>query len=110
MPASHESYMTFASTKDEVFQAAMTALPQCGFSIAGSDPATGRISAKTKIGIRSWGEIITIAISSDGRTDIKSSCRGIQMVDYGKNKANVSALLSALGQLLPAPPQPQPQP
>jgi len=30
-------------------------------------------------------------------------------VDYGKNKANVSALFSALGQLLPLPPtQPQP--
>jgi hypothetical protein len=109
MPASHESYMTFSSSKDELFQACMQAVPQCGFRIAESDPEAGQIEARTKMGIRSWGEIITITVRTDGRADIKSSCRGIQAVDYGKNKANVNALFSALGQLLPQPPQPQPQ-
>ena len=56
------------------------------------------------MGLRSWGENITI-VSADGRADIKSSCRGIQLVDYGKNKANVNALFSALEQLLPSQPQ-----
>jgi hypothetical protein len=108
MPASYESYMTFPSGKDEVFQASLRAVQQCGFRIAESDPEAGRIGARTKMGVRSWGEIVTIAVTPDGRTDIKSSCRGIQMVDYGKNKANVNALFSAIGQLLPSPPQPQP--
>ena len=109
MPASYESHMTFPSGKDEVFQACMKAVPQCGFRIAESDPEAGRIGARTKMGMRSWGEIVTISITADGRTDIKSSCRGIQMVDYGKNKANVNALFAAIGQFLPPPPQPQAQ-
>jgi hypothetical protein len=105
MPASHQSSMTFPAGRDEVFQACMRAVSQCGFSVAGSNPETGQIDAKTRMGLRSWGEIITINISAEGRADIKSSCRGIQLIDYGKNKANVNALFSALGQLLP--PQPQ---
>jgi hypothetical protein len=105
MPASHESSMTFPASRDEVFQACMTAVPQCGFRIAESNPEAGRIEARTSMGLRSWGEKITINIGAEGRADIKSSCRGIQVVDYGKNKANVNALFSAIGQLL----QPQPQ-
>jgi len=109
MPASYEGSMSFPGSKDAIFQACLQAVPQCGFRVAGSDPEAGRIEARTSMGMRSWGEIITITIGPDGRTDVKSSCRGIQIVDYGKNKANVSALFSALGQLLPLPPtQPQP--
>jgi len=54
------------------------------------------------MGMRSWGEKITITVGADGRTDIKSACRGIQLIDYGKNKANVNALFAAIGQSLPA--------
>jgi hypothetical protein len=101
MPASHESSMTFPAGGDEVFQACMKAASDCGFRIAESNPEAGQIEARTKMGLRSWGEIITVTISAGGRADIKSSCRGIQIVDYGKNKANVNALFSALGPLLP---------
>ena len=105
MPASHQASMTFPAGRDEVFQACMRAVSQCGFRVADSDPETGQIEAKARMGMRSWGENITINISAEGRADIKSSCRGIQLIDYGKNKANVNALFSALGLLLP--PQPQ---
>lgn len=57
--------------------------------------------------IRSWSENITITINTEGRTDIKSPCRGIQAIDYGKDKAKINALFSALEPLLP--PQSQPQ-
>jgi hypothetical protein len=105
MPASHQGSMTFPAGRDEVFQACMQAVSQCGFRTAESKPEAGQIEAKTRMGLRSWGENITITVSAEGRADIKSSCRGIQLVDYGKNKANVNALFSAVGLLLP--PQPQ---
>jgi len=104
MPASHQSSMTFPAARDEVFQACMKAVSQCGFRVVESNPEAGQIKARTRMGLRSWGENITI-ISADGRADIKSSCRGIQVIDYGKNKANINALFSALRLLLPSQPQ-----
>jgi hypothetical protein len=97
--------MTFSAGKDEVFQASMKAASQCGFQIAESNPESGQIKAKASMGPRSWGEHITISVSADGRADITSSCRGIQFIDYGKNKANVNKFFSALRPLLP--PQPE---
>jgi hypothetical protein len=100
MPASYQGSMTFPAGSDEVFQACLRAVPQCGFRIAEPDPEARLIKARARMGMRSWGENITITISADGRADIKSSCRWIQVIDYGKNKANVNALFSALGLLL----------
>jgi hypothetical protein len=96
--------MNFPAARDQVFQACMQAVSQCGFSIVESNAEAAQIKARSSMGLRSWGENITI-VSADGRADIKSSCRGIQLVDYGKNKANVNALFSALEQLLPSQPQ-----
>jgi hypothetical protein len=105
MPASHQSNMAVSAEPSEVFEACLKAVDQCGFRVAASNPETGQIEARTKMGIRSWGEIITIAVGAEGTVGIKSSCRGMQMVDYGKNKANVNALSSALATLVPRPPQ-----
>ncbi|HEX9541060.1 MAG TPA: hypothetical protein VGA04_23085 [Streptosporangiaceae bacterium] len=105
MPASHQSSITVSAERSEVFEACLKAVQECGFRVVASNPETGQIEARTKMGIRSWGEIITITVGAEGTVDIKSSCRGIQMVDYGKNKANVNALSSALGMLVPRPPQ-----
>ena len=104
MPASYQGSMTFPAGRDEIFQACIKAVSQCGFRIVESNQETAQIRASTRMGLRSWGENITI-ISAGGRADIKSSCRGIQVIDYGKNKANVNALFSALGQLLPSQPR-----
>ena len=101
MPASHQSSVAVSAERSEVFGACLKAVDQCGFRVVASNPETGQIEARTKMGIRSWGEIITITAGAGGKVDIKSSCRGIQMVDYGKNKANVNALSAALGTLLP---------
>jgi hypothetical protein len=105
MPVSRQSSMTFSAGRDEVFQACIKAVSQCGFRIVESNPEAAQIKARTRVGLRSWGENITIIVSADSTVDIKSSCRGIQVVDYGKNKANINALFSALGQLLPSGPQ-----
>ena len=105
MPASYQSSMAASAGRSEVFEACLKAVDQCGFRVVASNPEAGQIEARTKMGIRSWGEIITITVGAEGTVGIKSSCRGIQMVDYGKNKANVNALSSALGTLMPRPPQ-----
>jgi len=105
MPASHQSSMAVSAERSKVFEACLKAVDQCGFRVVASNLETGQIEARTKMGIRSWGEIITIAVGTEGRVDIKSSCRGIQMIDYGKNRANVNALSSALGTLVPRLPQ-----
>lgn len=98
MPASYQGSMTVPAPRNEVFEACVRAVPQCGFRLVQSDPETGEIQARSSMGLRSWGEKISINVGAGGRVDIRSVCRGIQMVDYGKNKANVNALLSALGQ------------
>jgi hypothetical protein len=100
MPANREDSMTFSAGRDDVYQASMQAASQCGFNITESDPQAGQIKATTRMGLRSWGEHITISVS-DGRANIKSSCRGIQLIDYGKNKANITAFFAALQPLLP---------
>jgi len=98
--ASYQHGMNFPAGVDEVFQACVKAVSQCGFRIAGSDPESGQVEARAKISMRSWGEKIIITTSAAGRVDIKSTCFLIQVVDWGKNKDNVNALFSALGQLL----------
>lgn len=105
MPASHQNSAVFSAGRDEVFRACLEAVSQCGFRTVGSDPEAGRIQARSRMGLRSWGENITITVGAGGKVDITSSCRGIQIIDYGKNKANVSGLFSALAPLLPPPPQ-----
>jgi hypothetical protein len=107
MPANYQSSMAFPAAGADVFRACMSAVPQCGFRVLSSNPESGQIDARAGMGFRSWGENIVITVSAEGRADVKSSCRGFQVVDYGKNKANVEALFSALTTLLP--PQPQPQ-
>jgi hypothetical protein len=104
MPASREDSMAFSAGRDEIYQASLKAASQCGFNIAESNQEAGQIKATTRMGLRSWGEHITISVSADGRAGIKSSCRGIQLIDYGKNKANINAFFAALQPLLP--PQP----
>ena len=102
MAASHQGTMVFPAGKEQLFQACLRAVGQCGFTLGASNPEAGVIAASARMGMRSWGEKITITIAPDGRTDIRSTCRGIQLIDYGKNKANVNALFAAIGQSLPA--------
>jgi hypothetical protein len=55
--------------------------------------------------LRSWGENITVTVGTDGTTEIVSECRfPTQFVDWGKNRANVTRLLSMLRLTLAPPP------
>lgn len=102
MPVSHQGSMVFPESREEVFQACLKAISECGFHMRGSNQETGHIWARSGMSLRSWGERIEITIGNDSRIDVKSSCYGIQIIDYGKNKANVNQLFAALEPLLPA--------
>jgi len=101
MPASYQGSIGFPASGTEVFDACLQAVPQCKFRLVASNPVWRTIDARARMGFRSWGETIAITVSADGRVDIRSSCRGIQIADWGKNKANVDRLFSALAALLP---------
>lgn len=49
--------------------------------------------AYTKFSMTSWSEEITVILDQEVAT-IKSACTGSQLMDWGKNKKNVAALLS----------------
>jgi len=49
--------------------------------------------AYTKFSWSSWSEEVTVKIDN-GVANIKSECTGSQLMDWGKNKKNVEALLS----------------
>ena len=55
--------------------------------------------------VRSWGEDITVTVGTDGTAEIMSECRfPTQILDWGKNRANVTQLLSTLRSTLAPPP------
>ena len=90
MRASYQQGKNFPAGMDEVFQACVKAVSQCGFRIGGSDPEIGQIEARSKMSMRSWGEKITITTSAAGRVDIKSTCYWIQVVDWGKTRLTLT--------------------
>ena len=51
--------------------------------------------AYTKFSWSSWSEEVTIKMEEENAT-IKSECTGSQMVDWGKNKKNVEALVATI--------------
>ena len=104
MPANHQDTRTFSGSRAEIVRACESAVTQAGLRTTASNPETGQIEARSKMGMRSWGEIITINVDAEGAVHIDSRCRGVQMVDYGKNRANIEKIFSALELLIPARP------
>jgi len=51
-------------------------------------------SARTKMSLSSYGEEISVSVQ-DGIATIESRCTGNQMMDWGKNRKNVEAFVSA---------------
>ena len=91
----------FSGTREQVFQACLEAVTQCGFRIDSSSPVGGQIRAQTRVSFRSWGENIVVAIDSEGRVDIMSESKVIFTTnDWGKNEANVEKLFSRIALLL----------
>jgi hypothetical protein len=75
-----------------VVRAALEALP---WSVKEDRP--DRLVASTGLGMRSWGEKVTIEFISEDSISITSTCAlPTQCLDWGKNKANVELLMAEI--------------
>jgi len=102
----------------DAFAEAVQAMPKA--RIDSVDPHARVIAARTGMSFTSWGENLLIKVepSAEGRAHVTvTSTLKMQLVDWGKNKKNVEALVaSATGRLERAtgqqgqPPAPPPPP
>lgn len=101
MAASQKIVLKFTKSQDELFQAALRAIPICNFSLKYSNASAGVISASTGWSFASWGENIQINITPDGTVIAESSCAfPLQVVDWGKNQKNIENFLLTLRMML----------
>ncbi len=75
---------------------ATEAIEKLKWNISATD--LSMIRAYTKLSWSSYGEEINVVIDN-GFATIKSSCTGMQLVDWGRNRKNVSALVSKIEEL-----------
>lgn len=86
-----------------VFARVCEALPAAGFRVLGADPATGVVQATSDLSAASWGENLTVQLGSarDGETTVViHSNLKFGLVDWGKNKRNVTRIRNELRQRL----------
>ncbi len=109
MGISNEATATYAKPWTEVFQAAQSALPaSTKMNVTGADQTTGRITLSRGMSALSWGENVEIHVweSSPGHAGVKvTSSLKFGLVDWGKNKKNIQAILDSIGTAVGAPPQ-----
>lgn len=60
--ASQGTQQKFPFTYNQVFEALLEAIPECGMDVKSSDKVIGRITASAGISLLSWGENIAIVI------------------------------------------------
>lgn len=107
MGASATKMMFVNVPYDQVFQASGQALFMAGAKVNSADYNTGVYTASFGVGMRSWGENMTVFI---GRTEIgcslniRSECiNPIQLMDWGKNNQNIQTLTRELSRILQVP-------
>ena len=83
---------------EDVFNATILAISDCGFVKDSVDISSGIIFASTKASIWSWGEIMEIYIfEKENGTEISiSSTPKLQLMDWGKSSENIEFLFSAI--------------
>jgi hypothetical protein len=94
---------TFPHPYGQVFEALVAILPPEGFTIAWADKATGRISIKTGINMRTWGEELLIHAGAPDPAStqivIHSELK-FGLIDWGRQTSNFARIEEALGRYL----------
>jgi hypothetical protein len=91
-----EETVTLQQPVAEAYQRCLNAteaLP--GSKVKLADEAANRIELKTKMSMKSWGEMVALELSAEGKatTHVHVTSKpsvAITMADYGKNQANVN--------------------
>lgn len=97
MPAKYKQSISTDNLPDHVFIAlAIEAAKSLGWNI-GNKTENG-FNAFTQFSMSSFGEEIKVSIEY-GIADLKSECTGNQLIDWGKNKKNITELIAAIDQL-----------
>jgi hypothetical protein len=104
----HQGGADFPYPREQVFDALLQVIPKVGMSVDRHDRATGLISAKAGVSLRSWGENIPISITETApgtsRVAITSTPKtGVMFggaFDLGKNRGNIEKILFAAAQAL----------
>lgn len=103
MPRRAERTVDLPQPPGAVFEALGRVLAGQGARITQSDPAAGRIVAKTSFTMASYGEtiVMTVAPNAPGgtRLTIRSTLKW-GLVDWGKNRRNLDKLVDGLTALL----------
>ncbi len=82
-------------TENDLREAVKKTLRSLGWSIRSRSQDS--ITAASKMGLRSWGEIITIEFGNKNRINVTSKCSMFtQCFDWGKNKANVDKFIEEM--------------
>lgn len=107
----HHQSSHYATGSDRVFDAARAAVEEIA-TITDNDTATATatdaegttITAEVRVNLSSWGEKITLTITSTPEgtlVSVHSLCSfPFQVVDWGKNRRNTGRLLSGIGDQL----------
>ena len=105
MTVSYRYNMRFPGTREQISQACVEAVRQCGFKVRASNLAAGWVEASAGISLRSWGEDIYVQVDREDRVDVTSESRvPFTTNDWGKNKSNVDRIFARLASLLPSDP------
>lgn len=94
-PAYHTEEIEKTVSSVGLREAVKQAVGSLGWSIC-NESATA-ITAATSVNVSSWGEQVVVQFHPDGRASVTSRCTLVtQCLDWGKNKTNVRALISAV--------------
>ncbi len=92
MAASNRKYILTNQSPAAAFQLAATALQMMGATIREAYPQMGKLSARVSVGMRSWGENLSVMVYSmqgSCQLEVVSECAlPTQLVDWGKNAEN----------------------
>lgn len=98
-PAYHEERIRYDCSRNDLMDAALTAVKELGWG--GYESGRWRISASTGISFWSWGETITAYVDPGPELQIRSHCAfPTQCIDWGRNAANVRRFLDRLDDVL----------
>jgi rhomboid protease GluP len=96
IPNAKEEIISEQHSAEQLFALAYTTLEKTGWKI--TPVAFNKLIAYTETSFNSWSERVTINIEP-GKLSIKSECMTGQLIDWGKNKGNITEFISTFEQL-----------